>query len=222
MKNNELDLIGQIFGRLTVIGLDHKKQKINKKGIKDGFKYFYKCQCECGNICIIDRNSLRFKRTQSCGCIKNELWLEARTTHNHSKTKLYNVWCGIKRRCYNTHQKSYKDYGAKGIIMCDEWLNDFQTFYYWALGNGYKEGLSIDRINTKGNYEPLNCRWIDKKGQARNKTTNINIEYGGQTKCLSEWATLLGVGRSTLKKRLNNGWGVEKAFTTPVKKGENG
>lgn len=222
MKNTGLDLIGQTFGRLTVLDLDHKEQKYNTKGIKDGFKYFYKCQCICGKQCIVDRNSLRFKRTQSCGCLKSEIWVETRTTHNQSKTKLYNVWCGIKRRCYNTHQKSYKNYGAKGIIMCCEWLENFQNFYDWAINNGYKEGLSIDRINPSGNYEPLNCRWIGKKEQACNKTTNVNIEYNGEKHCIAEWARILGIKRETLKTRLNNGWGVEKAFTTPVKKGENG
>lgn len=217
MKCGFLDLIGQRFSRLTVVEFHHKEQRFNSKGIKDGFKYYYKCVCDCGNECIVDRNSLRFHRTCSCGCLRSDLSVERKATHNKSKTKLYRVWNAIKNRCYNPNQKSYKDYGAKGIVICDDWSHDFQSFFDWAMQSGYKEGLTIERSDVNGNYEPSNCRWIPFVEQARNKTNNVLITYRGETRCLSEWARIVGIYRKTLKNRLDSGWSVEKAFNQPVK-----
>ena len=211
------NIIGKKFGHLTVLKLDHKKQIFNSSGKKNGWFYYYLCECECGNECIVERKHLLTKHSQSCGCHKVNLLKERTTTHNKRYTKIYNVWCGIKGRCYNLRQISYKHYGAKGIIMCDEWLNDFMNFYNWSMANGYKEGLSIDRIDINGNYEPSNCRWTDDKTQARNTTTNNYITYNGETHCLTEWAELYGLSYGTLKARLNRKWSFEEALTTPLK-----
>lgn len=128
------------------------------------------------------------------------------TTHGDSKSKLYNVWAGMKRRCYNKNQKSYKDYGAKGIRVCDEWFNSYETFKKWAETNGYNEGLEIDRINVEGNYEPNNCRWINKKQNSNNKRNNTLIEINGVTHTIAEWSAISGISQKMISSRLKRGW----------------
>lgn len=96
----------------------------------------------------------------------------------------------MKDRCYNPNDKRYKNYGGRGIKVCDEWLNSFENFYNWTVNNGYQEGLTIDRIKVDGNYEPSNCRWADMETQSNNRTTNINITYQGQTKTLKQWCDI--------------------------------
>ena len=133
--------------------------------------------------------------------------------HNLSKTKLFKVWCGMKDRTLNKNDKHYKNYGNRGIKICNEWLEDFKCFYDWALNNGYKEGLTIDRINVNGNYEPNNCRWITWKEQQNNRTNNHYITYKGETHTMKQWSELLGIKYTTLSMRLNKyNWSVEKAF----------
>lgn len=133
-----------------------------------------------------------------------------------SKTKLYAVWKTMKYRCSNKNNHKYKNYGAKGITVCDEWF-DYENFKLWAYSNGYKEGLSIDRINVNGNYEPNNCRWVDMKTQQRNRTNNKMIEFEGIKRCLSEWCEITGLNHKTITYRLNNGWSTRKALTTPTR-----
>lgn len=113
----------------------------------------------------------------------------------------------MKTRCYNEKCKSFKDYGLRGIIVCDEWLNDTLAFYNWAINNGYKKGLQIDRIDNDGNYEPTNCRWVTKKEQARNRRTNRWLEYNGERMLISDWAIKLGVNFTSL-------WGILKRKNT--------
>ena len=108
-------------------------------------------------------------------------------------------------RCFNSKCADYKYYGSRGITVCNEWKNDFMSFYTWAMRNGYRENLTIDRINNNGNYEPLNCRWITKKEQQRNKRNNRYITYGGKTLCLADWSRLLKIDKNTVKYRLNKG-----------------
>lgn len=124
----------------------------------------------------------------------------------------------MKTRCYNKNFMYYCNYGGKGIKICDEWKNDFSKFYKWAINNGYKEGLTIDRINNDGNYEPLNCRWVTRKKQNNNMNKNIIINYNGKKQTISEWADELNLSRIALYYRIRRGWDVEKALTTPLKK----
>ena len=217
MTINAEDLIGQKFGKLTVKEIRRKEQKYNTRGIKDGFTYYYLCECECGNIIEVDRNSLRFKRTQSCGCLRNELSAERKYTHKLSGTKLYQTYNRMKTRCYNKNVKCYKNYGLRGIKICNEWLNDFASFYNWSLNNGYKEGLSIDRIDVNGDYEPSNCRWITMAQQASNKRNNHYLTHNGETKTIAEWSRVTGISYHTLKRRINNyNWTVERALTKVI------
>ena len=137
-------------------------------------------------------------------------------THNKSNTKIYRVWNGIKQRCNNPNDGFYYCYGLKGIKICEEWSGNFSCFYDWSIKNGYKEGLTIDRIKNNGNYEPNNCRWATNKEQGNNKRTNKMIEYRGEIKTLSEWCDKLGLEYFRTKARFNTcHMTSEQAFNLP-------
>lgn len=194
-----IDLTGQKFGRLTVI---------EKYGKYTPTKWL--CKCECGNEYIAIGNNLKRGFTKSCGCLQKEH--PNGTTHNLANTRLYNIWAGIKTRCKNPKSKAYKNYGARGITVCDEWANDFTAFHEWAMANGYQEGLTIDRIDANGNYEPSNCRWLTNAEQQNNRRNNHSITYNGETHTMAEWARILGINYHTLQTRLYRGWTIEKAI----------
>ena len=128
-------------------------------------------------------------------------------------TKLYNTWLRMKGRCNRPTATSYQYYGGRGISVCDAWQHDFQAFRDWALANGYREGLSIDRIDVNGNYCPENCRWITMAEQQRNKRNVPKISWNGETHTLTEWADILGIKYGTLWKRLHDGMTIDEAFT---------
>lgn len=125
-------------------------------------------------------------------------------SHNGRRTKLYRTWCAMKERCYNKHNKSYKNYGEKGICVCEEWKNDFAVFKEWALNNGYREGLTIDRIDFNKEYSPSNCRWVDTKTQNRNYSRNIFLEFNGKKMCLVDLSELIPIKYGTLLWRYKN------------------
>lgn len=129
--------------------------------------------------------------------------------------KLRPVWRGMKGRCYNTKHPKYKHYGGRGIQVCDEWKNSFQAFYEWAITHGYKEGLSLDRRNDDGDYEPVNCRWVTIKVQNGNKRNNRYLEYRGITRSIPEWSAITGIPTSVIYGRIQyHGWSIERALTT--------
>jgi hypothetical protein len=134
--------------------------------------------------------------------------------HGGKGTKLYEVWCSMKSRCDDPKLSVYKYYGGKGVSVCAEWKESFISFRNWAYKNGYKEGLTIDRIDNNGNYEPSNCRWVTMKEQANNQSHTLKIEYKGETKTLTEWSEKLGINRFTLYHRIyKRGWTIDRAFT---------
>lgn len=193
---------GQKFNRLTVIKLDHIETKTI--GTKRPFicnKEYYLCKCDCGNECIKEKILLQNGYSKSCGCLHKETIINIgknNTTHGKTKTRIYSIFRQIKQRCYDQNNGNYYKYGGRGITMCQEWKNDFMSFYNWAINNGYKEGLTIDRINNNGNYEPSNCRWTTAKIQARNKRNNHLITYNNETHCISEWAEKMNKGYHNL------------------------
>lgn len=139
-------------------------------------------------------------------------------THGLRKSPLYTTWANMKQRCYNSKSTRYKWYGALGITVCDEWKNDFLTFYNWAITHGYKDGLTIDRIDSTKNYSPNNCRFITMSAQQRNKSSNKRITYNGEIKSVQEWAEKLNIKPSTLRARFNKGWSTERALTESVRR----
>lgn len=196
-------LIGRKFGRLTVISRAENSKAEQSRWL---------CRCEYSNEKIVFASALKRGATKSCGCLNNERRGRSSITHGLRSTKLYAVWNAMKVRCHTSSDKAYKHYGARGIKVCDEWRNDFLTFYKWAMANGYKEGLTIDRKNNDGNYSPSNCRWADRFVQGRNKRNNRHITYGGKTQILSAWARELGIGVGALHCRLATR-SVDKVFS---------
>lgn len=209
MKFDVNDIIGKKFGQLTVLSYDHKEQIFIKNNVKNGYKYFYLCLCKCGNKTLVSRYHLIYKHTQSCGCITN--------IHNLSNSRIFKIFQGMKQRCYNPNTYKYKIYGGRGISICDEWLNNFKSFYNWSIENGYRNNFSIDRIDVNGNYEPSNCRWVDNKAQSNNRRNNHLLTFKNETHSINEWAKILNVKRETLKTRLALGWSIERTLTTPIR-----
>lgn len=125
--------------------------------------------------------------------------------HGGEPQKLYNAWCNMRRRCYEKKNHKYKNYGGRGIKICDDWLHDFCSFRDWALSNGYSETLTLDRVDVNGNYEPNNCRWVTQKTQQNNRSNNHRIEYNGEIHTMAEWAEITGISYRTIKDREKRG-----------------
>lgn len=203
------NFIGKRFGLLVVESFSHRDHR-NKK--------YYNCICDCGNITIARSDTLNKKDCiRSCGCIGVQKLKEMSTKHNQSRTRLYKIWASMKVRCNRKTAINYYLYGGRGIKVCNEWANDFEKFREWSLANGYADDLTIDRINTNGDYEPLNCRWVTYKEQANNRRNNTLITYNNETHTMREWGRITGVGGDNIYNRLQDGWSIEKALTIPVK-----
>jgi len=192
----EKNIEGKKFGKLVAL------KKI------DNLKWIFKC--ECGKEVSILKGNVLSGHTKSCGCLKIK--------HGHYKTRLHNIWSGIKARCSNKKDVHFKIYGLRGIKVCEEWKNSFQNFYDWAIKNGYQEHLTIDRIDVNGNYCQENCRWATPKEQANNRRNNHKITYNGETHSETEWEKILGFNRCTFYNRKKKGWNIEKIINTPIKK----
>lgn len=211
MRGYRKDLTGQRFGRLTVIRATDQRVRSGKSSY-----IVYECLCDCGNTCFVCTWQLTakgYKGKKSCGCLNKETG--SGYIHGGSRTPLYHVWDSMKARCNNPKNTAYKDYGGRGIRVCAEWQNDFEVFRDWALSNGYKEDLSIDRIDVNGNYCPENCRWITIKEQQSNKRSTIRIEYNGETHTILEWSQITGIKYITLFQRIKAGWPTDKALNAP-------
>ena len=205
---NKINAEGEHINNYTVINRIYKKNN----------SWYYRCICDCCNefdVLVSD-----IYKVKSCGCMKRKLISEGKIKHGGWGTKLYRTWRAMKARCYNPNNKDYADYGGRGIIVCNEWLENFGEFKSWAYENGYEEmsakgRCSIDRINVDGNYEPSNCRWADDVMQANNRRSNTKLTYNGETHTGTEWARIRGTSETMVLGRLKLGWDIGKAIETP-------
>lgn len=202
------NLIGQRFGRLTVVGED-KNNGQNKR--------MWICKCDCGKTKSkpIDTYSLTHGKVKSCGCLYFESNKERNKKHGLTHSRIYKVWCSMKNRCHCVGNIAFDNYGGRGIKVCQEWYNDFQAFYDWAMSHGYTDEKFIDRIDNNGDYCPQNCRWSTMKEQQNNRRNNRQIWYKNHLYTVSQLAEKLNLSRSALAWRLDNGWNENELSLTP-------
>ena len=205
------NLTGLTFERLTVLSPRGKD--------KYGHKLFL-CKCSCGTEKVINGYSLINKKTRSCGCLNREVLHQKgenaiRTTHGLCGTRLHRIWKRMKTRCYNKNSSDYILYGSRGIKICDQWKKSFPEFAKWSFENGYKDNLTIDRINPNGDYSPENCRWATAKEQANNRRSNRFITIGYETKTIAEWVEYSGISKSTFCQRLQAGKSGQDLISKP-------
>ena len=177
----KLDLTGQRFGKLVVIGQD---------GFQKSGHTAWRCRCDCGKE-VTKRGSM-LKSTQSCGCLRVELGRKSLTKHGFYKLPEFHTWKRMKLRCLDVDSDDYTDYGARGIKVCERWLESFENFYA-DMGERPSPKHSIDRIDTNGNYEPNNCRWATPEEQANNRRSSVYLTHNGETLSAAQWARKLGM-----------------------------
>lgn len=199
------DYIGRRFGKLVVV----ERAENTKNGASQ-----WLCCCDCGNTVIVPQYSLKRRGVnQDCGCIKKEHF---NTTHGGSNTPLYQLWNSMKRRCEDVNSFAYKDYGGRGITVCDEW-HDFVAFQKWATETRPDKFYTLDRIDNNKGYSPQNCKWSSKKEQANNRRSNVKIEFRGEVHNLVEWCEILNLDYKRIHNRMHKlGWSFEKAIAVPV------
>lgn len=162
-------------------------------------------ECVCGVIKLYTFRDIKYGHVRSCGCFLKRVAGNQSATHRNSNTPLYNTWTMMKGRCYNKNNKSYFRYGGKGIGVCDEWRHSYETFRDWALSNGWKLRLQIDRRDNSKGYSPENCRIVTCKVNSRNRGSNIHITHNGETKILVEWVEFYGLNYSRTMQRYRRG-----------------
>lgn len=205
-----VDHTGKTFGLLTIVKRAENNRFKNAQWI---------CKCECGNLTKAVARVLVSGETRSCGCLIAKSTKERATTHGMSKSREYAIWQGMITRCTNSNRPEYKNYGGRGIGVCDEWKSSFENFYN-DMGCRPSKKHTVDRIDNDGDYAPENCRWATRTQQARNGRCNRILTFNGLTMCVAEWAEYLGINRGTLNSRLNHyGWSVERTLTEEVRGG---
>ena len=201
MRDKAPSLIGKQFDYLTVISRASSDRYGNAR---------WNCKCSCGKLCVISAQSLRNGHARSCGHLQKEWASKSKFVHGYSDSKLYSAWTAMIYRCENNKNPSYVNYGGRGICVCPEW-HDFLTFRKWAISHGYKEGLTIERIDVNRGYEPSNCIYADRVIQNRNTRRNIHIFYNGQKLTISEFSRIINVRRTSVLKWYHQGSLIEKA-----------
>ena len=198
MANPRKDHAGERYGKLTAVRFSHI----------EGRKTYWVFKCDCGKIATKSLCHVMSLDTKSCGCNTAAFIAEARTTHGGTGTRLYKIWTGIRERCYSLKSMNYQNYGGRGITVCYEWRDNFQAFLDWSMSTGYRDNLSIDRIDNSKGYAPDNCRWATMKEQANNRRNTVFIKYKGELRPLMSVSDFTGVKRSTLRYRIAQGRAV--------------
>ena len=204
-KSTAEERVGQVFGKLKVIHYENAT-KVH-------------VECECGKWKVVHWSSLQNGLTRSCGCLRDEKLRSRTKKHGMSQTPVHNVWTAMKQRCTNPSSPNWKNYGGRGIKVCKRWMK-FENFLK-DMGEP-PEGMSIDRVNNDGDYEPSNCRWSTRKQQNNNTRSNQRITFQGRTQTLTQWAEEYGLGRQQLYWRIKRGWTIEKALQTPISENNKG
>ena len=210
-----IDLTGCKFERLTVI---ERADKSSFKGVQ------WVCRCDCGSMVVVRSGDLKTQKQKSCGCLRRETSAQngkVLTIHGMQNTRLYREWSSMKNRCYNKNAVGYMDYGGRGIVVCEQWKNDFMAFYNWAMNSGYDETAprgvcTLERKDNNGNYSPENCKWATNREQQNNKRNNRLLTYNGETKTAAQWAEEIGINLNTIHSRMWLGWSDERILTEPL------
>lgn len=199
---------GFISGRLTIQSV-----------YKDARKPRAICECACGAVIDRQLSNIQSRLTKSCGCLRREVLSKIKSTHGANRPGQqwpeYGIWCAMRNRCYNKNQKSYPDYGGRGIIVCDAWRNSFSAFIK-DMGRRPNRKFTIERRDNAGNYEPANCYWATRLAQAQNKRNSVKLEFMGTALSISAWARRTGIERTAISQRLRLGWTIEQALTIPT------
>jgi hypothetical protein len=204
------------MGRKIIVSVGEKRNMLTyiaEAPRTEGLNSMVTVRCDCGKVKDVNKFNFLHGEIQSCGCVSGE-------QHGHSGEKLYRIWNAMKDRCYR-HNGQNLTYKKKGITVCDEWLNSYTAFRVWALSNGYKEGLQIDRERNNEGYSPSNCRWVTSMVNNNNRGNEFTILYNGQEWKIMELLREKGIDqnhRMAIKKRLQLGWEPEKAIDTPFRK----
>jgi hypothetical protein len=199
MPAKPIDIVGKRFGRLVVLAYAERS--------------FWRCQCDCGHDAIVKTDALNSGKTQSCGCLQPFVTRARSFRHGHAargkRSKAHGLWADMIQRCTNPNVAKYPIYGGRGIRVCERW-REFANFL--ADMGEPPPGLTLDRIDTNGNYEPGNCRWLDQRGQQNNRRNNRLLTFNGKTLGITEWSRRSGVYRHTIRRRLERGWPIERAL----------
>jgi len=196
------DLTGQRFGKWSVLGA---------MGRDTHGRVIWECVCDCGNIKNVASSNLVQGSSQSCGCVT----ISRMTTHGMCKTPEHTSWNNMIDRCHNENSHAYKDYGARGITVCDTWRSSFEQFFI-DMGKRPTKLHTLERIDNELGYYPENCRWATRAEQARNKRNNVLFTLNGETKCLRDWEYHFGAKKGSFSSRLARGWSIARTVTTPL------
>lgn len=191
---------GKKYGKLTVVGPEEVERRESTGKL---IRYVW-CKCDCGNMYRAIISALPNGRASSCGCEmekarhsigqrrqRGEFTSSGNTKHGLSHTRLHRIWSNMKTRCYNRKSDNYRWYGAKNIEVCDEWLNSFEAFYNWAMANGYRDDLEIDRIDNTKDYKPSNCKWVTRIEQNNNTSQNRYLIHNGERYSITQFANMI-------------------------------